>query len=192
MHFSITPLHPCKKWKRSNIFQVPKSDTAPKIFISIRASLTWYLAWSLQRCLYYVHINIFHISHLMRNPSYHCLPKQLLYVLTGRDGCHIAKLEAWIFLVFAEKTYIKSPSVHPFGILLCKRPGTSVRYYYDYKSSSCCNQRKGSIMEQYPTVAWQLNPSGVSYHAEELLRVLQSSPAEAAPRPQAGKHPPVA
>lgn len=47
-------------------------------------------------------------------------------------------------------------------------------------------------MEKYHAVAWQLNPSGVRYHAEELLRVLQSSPAKPAPRPQAGKHPPVA
>ena len=47
-------------------------------------------------------------------------------------------------------------------------------------------------MEKYHAVAWQLNPGGVRYHAEELLRVFQSSPAKTAPRPQADKHPPVA
>lgn len=90
--------------------------------------------------------------------------------------------------MLGERTYIKSPSIHPFGILLCKRPGTSVRYYYDYKSSSCCNQREGSFMEKYHAVAWQLNPRGVSYHAEFFWK----PPASAAPRPPAGKHPLVA
>lgn len=87
---------------------------------------------------------------------------------------------------------MKSSSIHPFGILLCKGPGMSVRYYYDYKSSALCNHRKGSFMEKYHAVAWQLNPSGVCYHAEELLWGFQSSAAKTAPRPQAGKHSPVA
>lgn len=47
-------------------------------------------------------------------------------------------------------------------------------------------------MEKYHAVAWQLNPGGVRYHAEELLRVFRSGPTRTAPGPQAGKHPPVA
>lgn len=47
-------------------------------------------------------------------------------------------------------------------------------------------------MEKYRAVAWQLKPSGVCDHAEELPRGLQSSLAKPAPRPQAGEPPPVA
>ena len=93
---------------------------------------------------------------------------KLLYTLKGRWCPHIAKLEAWVFLVLGERIYIKSAFIHPIGNLLCKRPGTSVRYSYDYKSPSLCNHRKGSIMEKYHAVVWQLNPSVVSYHTEEL------------------------